>query len=101
MAALFKTKIRDEWCGLLEGTDACVAPVLDLDEASRHAHNAARQTFVEVEGVLQPAPAPRFSRTQPNIQLPPSDAGQPECEALVEWGFSREDIVQLRNRNAI
>lgn len=101
LAALFKTKTRDEWCGLLEGTDACVAPVLDLDEASRHLHNAARQTFVEVAGVLQPAPAPRFSRTQPSIQLPPSDTGQQSDEALAEWGFSRADIVELRNSRAI
>jgi len=101
LAALFKTKTRDEWCGLLEGTDACVAPVLDLDEASRHVHNAARQTFVEVAGVLQPAPAPRFSRTQPSIQLPPSDTGQDSEEALAEWGFSRADIVELRNSRVI
>jgi alpha-methylacyl-CoA racemase len=101
LAAFFKTKTRDEWCGLLEGTDACVAPVLDLDEASRHVHNAARQTFVEVAGVLQPAPAPRFSRTQPSIQLPPSDTGQQSDEALAEWGFSRADIVELRNSKAI
>lgn len=101
LAALFKTKTRDEWCGLLEGTDACVAPVLDLDEASRHVHNAARQTFVEVAGVLQPTPAPRFSRTQPSIQLPPSDTGQDSEEALAEWGFSRADIVELRNSRAI
>lgn len=101
LAALFKTKTRDEWCGLLEGTDACVAPVLDLDEAPRHVHNAARQTFVEVAGVLQPTPAPRFSRTQPSIQLPPSDTGQDSEEALAEWGFSRADIVELRNSRAI
>jgi alpha-methylacyl-CoA racemase len=92
LAAFFKTKTRDEWCALLEGTDACVAPVLDLDEAPRHFHNAARQTFVEVESVVQPAPAPRFSRTQPIIQCPPSDAGENSDEALAEWGFSRADI---------
>ncbi len=61
-AEIFRQKTRDEWCALLEGTDACVAPVLDLDEAPRHPHNVARQTFVEVDGVVQPAPAPRFSR---------------------------------------
>lgn len=85
LAALFKTKTRDEWCELLEGTDACVAPVLDMDEAPRHVHNAARHTFVEVEGVFQPTPAPRFSRTQPTIQRPPSD--NRSDEASVEWGF--------------
>ncbi|MDQ3133497.1 MAG: CoA transferase [Acidobacteriota bacterium] len=87
LTTLFKTKTRDEWCGLMEGTDVCFAPVLDLDEAPRHAHNAARRTFVEVEGVIQPAPAPRFSRTQPGIQSSPSDAGQQVDEALVEWGL--------------
>jgi alpha-methylacyl-CoA racemase len=101
LAALFKTKTRDEWCVLLEGTDACVAPILDLDEAPRHVHNAARQTFVEVEGVVQPAPAPRFSRTQPTIEFPPSDAGENSGEALAEWGFSRADIVKLKNSRAV
>lgn len=75
-AALFETKTRDEWCGLMEGTDVCFAPVLDLDEAPRHAHNVARRTFVEVKGVIQPAPAPRFSRTQPEIQFSRPDVGQ-------------------------
>ena len=63
LKALFRSRTRDEWCALLEGTDACVAPVLDLDEAPKHPHNVARGTFVEVDGVMQPAPAPRFSRT--------------------------------------
>jgi alpha-methylacyl-CoA racemase len=63
MAEVFRLRTRDEWCALLEGTDACFAPVLDWDEAPAHAHNRARGTFVEVDGVVQPAPAPRFSRT--------------------------------------
>ncbi|RYY97380.1 MAG: CoA transferase, partial [Comamonadaceae bacterium] len=65
LADVFLTRTRDEWCALLEGTDACFAPVLDWGEAPRHAHNVARGTFVELEGVMQPAPAPRFSRTEP------------------------------------
>ena len=63
MADLFRTRTRDEWCALLEGSDACFAPVLDWDEAPRHPHNVARGTFATVDGVVQPAPAPRFSRT--------------------------------------
>jgi alpha-methylacyl-CoA racemase len=65
LAALFATRSRDVWCELLEGTDACVAPVLDWDEAPKHPHNVARETFVEIDGVVQPSPAPRFSRTVP------------------------------------
>lgn len=60
---VFLTKTRDEWCAIFEGSDACVAPVLDLDEAPKHPHNVARGTFIEIDGVMQPAPAPRFSRT--------------------------------------
>ena len=63
VAAMFATRTRDDWCALLEGSEACFAPVLDWDEAPRHPHNVARGTFVEVDGVVQPAPAPRFSRT--------------------------------------
>jgi alpha-methylacyl-CoA racemase len=68
LAALFRTRTRDAWCALLEGTDACFAPVLDWDEAPRHPHNVARETFVELDGVVQPAAAPRFSRTPGRAQ---------------------------------
>ncbi len=68
LTRIFKTKTRDEWCALMEGTDVCFAPVLDLDEAPQHPHNAARQTFVTINGVTQPAPTPRFSHTKPEIQ---------------------------------
>ncbi len=75
LAAVFRTRTRDAWCALLEGSDACFAPVLDWDEAPRHAHNVARETFVTVDGVLQPAPAPRFSRTPapPPRRMPEAD----------------------------
>jgi alpha-methylacyl-CoA racemase len=63
LAEVFRSRSRDEWCALLEGTDACFAPVLDWDEAPRHAHNCARETFITLDGVVQPAPAPRFDRT--------------------------------------
>jgi len=85
LAALFKTKSRDEWCALLEGTDVCFAPVLDFDEAMDHPHNKERGLFVEVAGVRQPGPAPRFSRTKPAIQGPPSRPGQHTEEVLRRW----------------
>ena len=67
LAAVFGTKTRDEWCAVMQGTDVCFAPVLDLDEASEHPHNRARGAFIEIDGVVQPAPAPRFSRTVPEV----------------------------------
>src|SRR5262249_56733585 len=76
MADLFRTRTRDEWCALLEGTDACVAPVLSLGEAPAHRHNAARGTFTTVAGGVQPSPAPRFSAPPSSIAAPPPAAGQ-------------------------
>jgi len=96
MATLFRSKTRDEWCALLEGTDACFAPVLDLDEAPQHPHNQARQAFVEVGGVVQPAPGPRFSRTPPATPAPPPLPGQHTDEVLAGWGFSAEGIARLK-----
>ncbi|TFZ01599.1 CaiB/BaiF CoA transferase family protein [Ramlibacter rhizophilus] len=87
LAALFKTRTRDEWCALLEGTDACVAPVLDWDEAPRHPHNRARGTFVEIDGVTQPAAAPRLSRTPGNAG--PVDPGRRD-DILRAWGLEAE-----------
>jgi len=101
LAELFRTKTRQEWCDILEGTDVCFAPVLNFDEAPQHPHNQARGTFVEVAGVLQPAPAPRFSRTPGQIQRPPAAAGQHTDEGLLAWGFSRADIQHLRQAGAI
>jgi alpha-methylacyl-CoA racemase len=100
-AALFKTKTRDEWCALLEGSDACFAPVLSMSEAHTHPHIAARKTFVEKDGVLQPAPAPRFSRTSPQLDRGPSKPGADTDEALQAWGFSPDDIAKLRQASAI
>jgi alpha-methylacyl-CoA racemase len=101
LAALFKTRTRDEWCALLEGTDACVTPVLSLAQAPDHAHNAARGTFTTVAGVTQPAPAPRFSRTPGTIGRPPPQAGQDTDEVLIEWGFPQDDIDTLKAAGAI
>ena len=86
LAAVLRTRTRDEWCAVLEGTDACVAPVLDWDEATRHPHNVARQTFVSVDGVVQPAPAPRFSRSATDTPQPgrPGDL----AELCRRWGVA-------------
>ena len=99
--ALFKTKTRDEWCELMEGTDVCFAPVLTMGEAYEHPHNVHRSTFVEVAGKLQPAPAPRFSRTPPKIQRPPAHPGQHTDEALRDWGFTDGELRSLRESKAI
>jgi alpha-methylacyl-CoA racemase len=101
LAEIFKSKTRDEWCEIMDGTDVCFAPVLNMGEAYEHPHNVARGTFVEVAGKLQPAPAPRFSRTPAEISRPPSHAGQHTDEALAEWGFSAEDIARLREQKGI
>lgn len=98
---VFKQKTRDEWTKLLEGTDACFAPVLSPLEAPEHPHNAQRQTFINVAGALQPAPAPRFSRTPGAVQRPPAVAGAHTDEALRDWGFSDEALQVLRAKQAI
>ncbi|GAM99322.1 alpha-methylacyl-CoA racemase [alpha proteobacterium U9-1i] len=87
VAATIKTKSRDEWAAIFEGTDACVAPVLNLTEAPQHPHNVARGAFTEVAGVVQPAPAPRFSRTPGAIQGPPAKAGEGAEDVFREWGI--------------
>ena len=99
--ALFKTRSRDAWCALLEGTDVCFAPVLDMAEAPAHPHNQARGTFIDIEGVIQPAPAPRFSRTAPATPLAPSSPGQDSVAILADWGFTAESIEALRGAEVI
>ena len=94
-AALFRTRSRDEWCRLLEGTDACFAPVLDMAEAPQHPHNVARAAFVEIGGVTQPAPAPRFSRTAPEIGITPALPGQHTAAVLADWGWTQDEIAAL------
>jgi alpha-methylacyl-CoA racemase len=101
LAEVIATKTRDEWCEIMEATDVCFAPVLTLDEAPRHKHNAARQTFVEVEGVTQPAPAPRFSATPGAIAGPPPAIGADTAAVLSEWGFATADIDCLQRSGAI
>jgi alpha-methylacyl-CoA racemase len=99
-AAAFERRTRDEWARELEGTDACFAPVLSMEEAPRHRHNSARETFVEVAGVPQPAPAPRFSRTPGEIARQAPRRGEGGAAALADWGFSRETIAAFRDRGA-
>ena len=101
LAAIFRTKTRDEWCEIMEGTDVCFAPVLSIPEAVAHPHNVERGTFVEVAGLTQPGPAPRFSRTAPVVAGPPAHAGQHTDEVLAEAGFDAERIAKLREAGAI
>jgi alpha-methylacyl-CoA racemase len=91
----FASKSRDEWCEQLENTDVCFAPVLSLQEAPDHPHNVARGTFVDLNGVMTPAPAPRFSATPGRIQSPPSPIGSGSRSALSSWGVSAARIDQL------
>ncbi|HVA80369.1 MAG TPA: CoA transferase, partial [Candidatus Binataceae bacterium] len=101
LKALFLTKTRDEWCAIMEGSDICFAPVLSMDEAPHHPHNRHRGTFVEQGGVVQPGPAPRFSRTPSKIQRPPARPGEHTEEALRDWGFGPSELERLRACGAI
>jgi alpha-methylacyl-CoA racemase len=101
LAEVFLTKTREEWCSLMEGTDVCFAPVLRLDEAARHPHNVARKTFVDAFGAVQPAPAPRFSRTVPEIALAPPRDGEHTRQALADWGVDAERIEALLESGAV
>jgi alpha-methylacyl-CoA racemase len=100
-AAVFATKTREEWTAIFDGTDACAVPVLSPWEAHLHPHNQARSTFVEVEGRVQPAPAPRFSRTPSSISKPPSHPGADTVSGLVEWGIDEETVAKLRETGAL
>ena len=97
----FLTRTRDEWATIFEGADACVAPVLTMGEAPSHPHHVARGTFAEVNGVIQPAPAPRFSRTPATLSLPPQMAGANTEEALAGWGVDDAERQALRAAGAI
>lgn len=93
--ALFRTRTREEWCALLEGTDVCFAPVLSMEEAPDHPHMKARGAFINVGGVVQPAPAPRFSRTPAEVSCPPPQPGQDTVAALSDWGVPEDSISKL------
>lgn len=99
--ALFKQKSRDEWCAIMEGSDICFAPVLSFSEAAEHPHNKARNSFATVDGIVQPGPAPRFSRTPSSIKGGPPEFGAQTEQALGAWGFSADEIAALQADNAI
>ncbi len=101
IASVIRERTRDEWCTLLEGTDVCFAPVLTIAEAREHPHNTARGTFVEVNGVGQPRPAPRFGRTDSEISRPPARTGEHTDEILGEAGWTPQEIAHLRETGAI
>jgi alpha-methylacyl-CoA racemase len=97
----FKTRTRDEWCRVFEGSDACFAPVLTFAEAREHPHNRARSAFVELAGVPQPAPAPRFSRTPGAARSAPPERGAGGRDALRDWGFSSDEVDRLTSRGLL
>ncbi|HYS15206.1 MAG TPA: CaiB/BaiF CoA-transferase family protein [Burkholderiaceae bacterium] len=101
MSEIFKRRTRAQWCELLEGTDACFAPVLSMTEAPGHAHNTKRGVFVELNGFAQPAPAPRFSRSPPDKPQPPPEIGTHTQAVLEEAGFDGAAIQVLRNAGVI
>ncbi|MEN9822319.1 MAG: CaiB/BaiF CoA transferase family protein [Ilumatobacteraceae bacterium] len=101
LRGVMKSKTRDEWCALMEHTDVCFAPVLTMAEAAQHPHNVERGTFIEVAGITQPRPAPRFSRTEPVVVSAPAHAGQHSREVLADWGLSAERIDALIASGAV
>jgi len=101
MAAVVRTRTRDEWCALLEGTDVCFAPVLEPDEAPQHPHLHQRGTFTEVGGVVQPAPAPRFGGEVQPVAGPPPAPGEHTAQALADWGLSPEEVEGLLEQGAV
>ncbi len=100
-AAVFKSRTRDEWCDVFRSSDACFAPVLSLQEARTHPQLAGRGTFVSLDGVVQPAPAPRFSETEPEISHPPPQVSEGGAEALRDWGISSQVVDRLSAEGVI
>ena len=100
LQAVFDTKPRDEWCALMEATDVCFAPVLTMAEASQHPHHIERGTFVEIDGIVQPGPAPRFARTVPTVARPPAAPGQHTRDVLVDWGVPSVRVDELLSSGA-
>jgi alpha-methylacyl-CoA racemase len=101
VATTLASRTQAQWCALLEQSDACFGPVLSFTEAPQHRHHRARQTFVEIDGIVQPAPAPRFSRTKPALPMPPEPAGRSTERALTDWGIAAERIASLRSAGVI
>jgi len=100
LAAIFRTRTREEWCAIMEGTDICFAPVLSMTEAPRHPHAQARGAFVDIDGVPQPAPAPRFSRTPPEARVAPGRGADTEA-VLREAGFGEGEVAELREAGVV
>lgn len=98
---VFKAKSRDEWCDIMEGSDVCFAPVLSILEAPDHPHNKARQTFLEVDGIMQPAPSPRFSRTVPRVSHSARVVGEDSVAVLKDCGFDEDEISELQQAAVI
>jgi alpha-methylacyl-CoA racemase len=101
LSRIFKTKTRDEWSTIFKDSDACAFPVLDMNEAPEYEHNKVRGSFIEVDGVVQPAPAPRFSRTAPAVKCGPPVAGAHSEEILSSWGFDEAEIKDLKENHVI
>lgn len=101
VASAVKQKSREEWTSIFEGQEACVAPVLSITESATHPHIAARQTVVSVDGIEQPAPAPRFSRTNAELSLPPPARGEHSKAILHDWGFDAAEISALTDSGAV
>jgi len=101
LVEVFKSKTRDEWCDIMEGSDVCFAPVLSIFEAPEHPHNKARHSFVEVDGVVQPAPAPRFSRTVPEVAHASPSPGRDSAAVLADGGFTADEIAELQSQGVI
>ena len=101
LIGVFKTKSQAQWCELMEGTDLCFAPVLNYREAPSHPHNAARNTYIEIEGLTQPAPAPRFARSDCATPSAPSSEGADTQQVLSQWGFSEQEITALGDSGAL
>ena len=98
---MFATRTTAEWAALLEPEETCATAVYGLADAPSHPHNVARGTFVEHNGVVQPAPAPRFSRTPAGIARGAAEPGEHTDEALADWGFSSDEVAALRDAGAV
>ena len=98
---VFASKTQAEWCAIMEGTDVCFAPVLSIMEAPDHPHNKARNSFVELDGIVQPVPSPRFSRTAPEISNPAPAPGADTESVLADCGFSADEVAALKESGAV
>src|ERR1700726_3427756 len=101
LARIFKHKTRAEWTQIMQQTDICFAPVLRMSEALAHPHNRHRASFVEIDGIAQPAPAPRFLGTPTQVQRPPARIGEHTDAILRDWGLSADEVAELHRTGAV